>query len=541
MTIEKVNEMLSAEEGENLEFKEAKNRFHFEKLAKYCAALANEGGGKIALGITDERPRKVVGSLAFNQPERTRSGLIEQLHINVDFDVVIHPNGRVLVFSVPSRPIGNPVKYKGIYWERRTDSLEPMSESKLRSIFAESGHDFSADICPGVNMNDLDSEAIEDFRNRWIKKSENHNLANLSREQLLEDAEVMVDGDLTYAALILFGTRKSLGKHLSQAEVVFEYRTSDVSGPAQKRKEFRQGFFCFYDELWEIINLRNDVQHFQSGLFVWDVPTFDERVVREALLNAISHRNYQLAGSVFVRQYPRHLVVESPGGFPTGITEQNILDRQQPRNRRVAEVLAKCGLIERSGQGMNLMFERSIKESKQTPDFSNTDRHQVVLTLDCEVRDPRFLDFLEKVGKETLDQFSTHDFLLLDYVHREQNIPDAFRHRLEELVTKGIIERYGRGRGVKYILSRRYYKMVGEKGTYTRKKGLDRETNKTLLEKHIQENEKNGSRLRDLRQVLPALSMSQVQKLIAELKKEGRIYKTGKTKGALWYPKNNAY
>jgi predicted HTH transcriptional regulator len=77
-----------------------------------------------------------------------------------------------------------------------------------------------------------------------------------------------------------------------------------------------------------LINIRNENQHFQSGLFVLDVPTFDEQSVREAILNAVSHRDYQLGGSVFVRQYPRKLTIESPGGFPFGITEENILDRE---------------------------------------------------------------------------------------------------------------------------------------------------------------------------------------------------------------------
>lgn len=365
ITIEQLEELMASKEGEHLEFKEAKENFHFETLIKYCAALANEGGGKVVLGVTDKRPRSVVGSQAFKQPERTRSGLIDKLHLNIDFSMVNHSEGRVLIFHVPTRPIGNPVKYEGIYWQREGDSLRAMSEDRLRGIFAEGGHDFSSDICASATLDDLDTEAIENFRKRWVKKSGNQSLTTLTQEQLLNDAEALVDGGVTYAALILFGTHKALGRHLAQAEVIFEYRASDASGPAQQRKEFRQGFFSFYDELWDLINLRNDIQHFQSGLFVLDIPTFSERVIREAVLNAVSHRDYQLGGSVFIRQYPRRLLLESPGGFPVGITEQNILDRQLPRNRRIADIFSKCGLVERSGQGMNLMFELSIQESKQ--------------------------------------------------------------------------------------------------------------------------------------------------------------------------------
>ncbi len=534
--LEQLETILNAKEGENLEFKAAEKNYAFDKLIKYCVALANEGGGKIVFGVTDKRPRTVVGSQAFKQPERTRAGLIERLHLNIDFEIIEHPQGRVLIFNVPGHPIGIPVKYNGIYWQRQGDSLIEMAEDRLRSIFAEAGHDFSADICAEAGMADLDPVAIENFRKRWLKKSGNQGISTLSHEQLLHDAEALVDGCLTYAALILFGTRKALGRYLAQSEVVFEYRSSDASGPAQQRKEFRQGFFSFYDELWELINLRNDIQHFQSGLFVLDIPTFSERIIREAVLNAVSHRDYQLAGNVFIRQYSRRLVIESPGGFPVGINELNILDRQLPRNRRIADIFAKCGLVECSGQGMNLMFELSIQDSKPAPDFTNTDQYQTVLNLNGEVQDPRFLQFLEKVGRETVSLFCTADFLLLDCIHRGSTIPEHLRNRLPLLVEKGIVEQFGRGRGVKYILSRRYYEMAGEKGVYTRKKGLDRETNKALLLKHIKRNKESGSRLNDLMQVLPALSIPQLQTLLRELKADGEIHKIGKTRGALWHP-----
>ncbi len=535
-TPEKVELVLDETEGESLEFKEARRQFQFDKLVKYCAALANEGGGSVVLGVTDRRPRRVVGSQAFSQPEQTRTGLIENLHLNISFSLVHHPAGRVLAFHVPSRPTGMPIKAYGIYWARQADSLVSMPEDRLRKIFAESGRDFSADICAGATLPDLEATSVEDFRRRWMDKSGNHSLSTLSPEQLLTDAEALVDGQVTFAALILFGTRQSLGKYLAQGETVFEYRSSDASGPAQHREEFRQGFFGYYDKLWNLINRRNDIQHFQSGLFILDVPTFSERTVREAVLNAVSHRDYQLSGSVFVRQYPRYLRIESPGGFPVGIDESNILDRQTPRNRRIADIFAKCGLVERSGQGMNLMFETNIKEGKLRPDFSGTDQYQVNLTLDGEVRDTRFLEFLEKIGREKQELFDTSDFLLLDVIHREKFVPEQLKSRLHSLVNMGVIERFGRGRGVRYILSRKYYAMSGQRGGYTRRKGLDRDANKALLLKHIQENAKTGSPLKEFLQVLPALTRPQVQTLLRELRNQGEIYHKGTTRAALWFP-----
>lgn len=525
--------LLEAKEGENIEFKEAKNSFEFEDLVKYACAIANEGGGYVVFGVTDKRPRGVVGSRAFDQPERTRAGLMERLHLRIDFHLLEKDGKRVLVFDVPSRPVGMPVQYAGIYWSRKGDSLIPMSEADLRAVFAEIGHDFSADVCTEAKWDDLDPLAIENFRKRWIAKSGNVTLSAKSPEQLLCDCEALVQDRITYAALVLFGRREALGRLLGQAEVIFEYRSTEASGPAQQREEFREGFFAFYDRLWELINLRNDKQHYQDGLFVLDVPTFDERVVREAILNAVSHRDYQLGGSVFVRQYPQKLVIDSPGGLPPDVTLENILDRQSPRNRRIADIFARCGLVERSGQGMNLMFELSIKQAKQVPDFRGTDRHHVILTLDGLVQNPKFLEVMEKIGQETLVSFSTQDFLVVNAVYREHMIPELLRDRLPRLVDLGIIERASKDR---FVLSRRFYAATGRKGVYTRTKGLDRETRKALLLTHISGNKAEGSKLDDMYQVLPGHARSQVQVLLREMRKEGKIHVVGRTRAGKWYP-----
>jgi len=363
-------------------------------------------------------------------------------------------------------------------------------------------------------------------------------LRGLSLEQLLSDSELLAPEGLTYAALILFGKRESLGRLLAQAEVIFEYRSSDATGPPQDRKEFRQGFFTFYDELWKLINLRNDRQHFQDGFFVWDILTFNEGAVREAILNAVSHRDYRMGGSVFIRQYPRRLEIVNPGGFPPGITPENILWEQAPRNRRIAETFARCGLVERSGQGMNRIYEACIRESKPKPDFTHTDAYHVWLTLNGEVQHPEFLRFLEKLGKERLESFTTQDLLVIDQVFRDEPVPECFRGDLLRLVESGVIEQISRGRGTRYVLSRQFYEFIGKKGVYTRKLGLDRETNKALLLKHIRDNAAEGARMEELQQVLPVLSRFQIVRLLGEMRETGLVFKKGTTRNSRWFPRD---
>ncbi len=126
-------------------------------------------------------------------------------------------------------------------------------------------------------------------------------------------------------------------------------------------------------------------QH-RCDLLMHPVRTFSETAVREALLNAVSHRDYRHPGSVFVRQFPRRLEIDSPGGFPPGITPDNMLDRQLPRNRRIAETCFRCGIVECSGQGADRIVEECIRNGQALPDYQRSDTYQVSLTLDGELR-----------------------------------------------------------------------------------------------------------------------------------------------------------
>jgi ATP-dependent DNA helicase RecG len=532
--VHELNDWLREPEGEHLEFKEAKNSFQFEKLLQYCAALANEGGGKMVLGVTDKRPRRIVGTNAFTQPERTIGGLVDRLRLKVEAQEINHPEGRVLVFHVPSRPLGMPLEVGGAYWMRAGEELRPMTQDDLRRILFEGAPDFSAEVCPAATLGDLDLKSVERFLSLWSEKSGKQAQRHSPLEQRLEDAELLSGGKVTYAALILFGTRPALGKCLAQAEIIFEYRSSETSIPYQQREEFRQGFFGILDELWNLVNLRNEVQAYQDGLFVRQIPTFNERVVREAILNAVTHRDYRLAGSIFIRQFPRKLEIVSPGGLPNGITLENILERQAPRNRRVAEACGRCHLVERSGQGIDLIYRNLIEEGKPVPDFANTDQYQVSVMLHGEVQNPQFLRFLERIGQERQVSFETADLIVLDRLQREQEIPAALRLRLNHLLEQGIVERIGRGRGVRYILSKRFYSFLGRSGRYTRAKGLDRATQKELLVQHIRDVEPEGARLAELQEVLKELSRRQIQGIVNELRMEGRIALEGTTRSGRW-------
>ena len=134
--------MRSASEGEQLEFKEAKNQLDQTKLCRYCVAIANEGGGRLVLGVSDAHPRRVVGTTAYNDLGDLRSKLLSWLKFRVEVEELKHPDGRVLMFRIPSRPRGSAYALDGAYYMRSGEDLVPMTPDRLRVIFAEGQQNF---------------------------------------------------------------------------------------------------------------------------------------------------------------------------------------------------------------------------------------------------------------------------------------------------------------------------------------------------------------------------------------------------------------
>lgn len=532
--LEQLQQIIKEAESEHIEFKSARNNFASEDLFKYCCALSNEGGGHLILGVSNKLPRQIVGTNVFPDINAIKKRLLDTLKFRVEVYEIFDQDKRVLVFSIPGRPIGVAREYQGRYLMRAGESLVSMTSEVLQRIYAEATPDYSAEFCEQATLNSLSSEAIEKFRQMWIRKSGNEALADKTSEQLLSDAQLIFENKITYAALILLGEEASLRRFLPQAELIFEYRSSNASIEFQERVEFHSGFFLWADDIWHKINARNEVQSYRDGLFRYEIPILNEDVVREALLNAVAHREYKDGGSIFVRQYPRQIQIISPGGFPDGITIENIIHRQYPRNRRISEALQFCGLIERSGQGVDRIFGLCIQEGKKQPDYSASDSSRVSLLLDGNLKNPEFVEYLNRLSDDRGMRLAVDDFLVLDAIREGHQVEDIHK-RIPNLLEQGVIEKTGRGRGTRYILTQALYRHVGQAGTYTRKRGLDKSQNEELLLQHIRNSGGEGATIAEFQQVLPNKTRPQISGLLSSLKKKGKIEVKGKTKGARWY------
>jgi ATP-dependent DNA helicase RecG len=534
--------MLADSEDEHLEFKAAKNNFSKDKLIDYCAALCNEGGGHFILGVTDRKPRTICGSTAFSNIQQIKSDIFIRIRRRIDIVEIFTSEGRVLVFRVPPSPPGTLTDVDGRFLMRIGEELRPMTGDILREKLMRDRGDLSAEIVQGSSFDSLDPALISQFRrlasNKVRQRGDENGLEEADRIASMRDTDLLesvnlINGNLvTLAAMVLMGTNRALSSLLPQAEIIFEYRSMLSSIDYQERDVYRQGMLGVLDNVWGSINKRNEVQSFQFGLVRHQIRTFAERSIREALLNAMCHRSYDDQGAVRVLQSPRQLQVISPGSFPPGVSPANILLMSKPRNRRLHEALERCGLVERSSQGADLMFREALSSAKPKPSFDGSDAYSVFITLDGQVRDERLLAYLERVGQETIRKLGVSDLMIIDSLSESRLLGANELQQMPRLAEMGLVERAGRS---KWILSKGLYTAIGRRGAYTRKRGLDYETEKELLMRHLRERGRDGSPLNELLEVLPDRTRSQVRMRLTELREERRATVVGQRALGRWY------
>jgi ATP-dependent DNA helicase RecG len=180
------------------------------------------------------------------------------------------------------------------------------------------------------------------------------------------------------------------------------------------------------------------------------------------------------------------------------------------------------------------MIEQAIRQTKPLPDFSRSSAHEVFLTLAGTVQNPAFLRYIERLGEDALASFQTLDFLALDALAHGRELTQEMKSRLPDLMDAGAVESQGRGKGRRSFLSRALYETMGTPGVHTRQQGLDYETNKALLLKHLSSCSTGEAPIKDLEQVLPAQSRASILRMLNELRDEGRIKLHRAARASLW-------
>ncbi len=276
---------------------------------------------------------------------------------------------------------------------------------------------------------------------------------------------------MTNAAVLLVGKESVINSLFPQAKVMLEYRNTETQINFDNRLAFGKPFYKMIDELWYAINLRNGYVPVRDGAYIGlsSIPFFNEDVIREVLNNAFAHRDYRRNSEIVIKMYPTRLDIINAGGFPQGVTLDNLLTvPSTPRNRLIADVLSKTGLVERSGQGMDKIFLFTLSEGKPAPDYSHSDDFTVTAILSSTVKEAGFALFIQTIQSELPDneKLSVFDLITLCKIRDgERKISDkCIAKKLEE---KNCIEKHGKTNALYYTLHRRYYEMSGKTSEYS--------------------------------------------------------------------------
>ncbi len=423
ITIDQINiwrQTLS--ETQNLEFKEAKNQYDTVKLCKYCVAIANEGGGHIVFGIKDKPPREIVGSQAFPNIIDTAAKLFQWIGFRVDIEEIYPPEGRILVFIIPSRPKGTAYHYDGAYLMRAGEELVPMSEDQLRKIFQEGQPSWLDNIAmKNISAQDviqlLDTQTFFDLLRIPYPTSQVNVLARLIDERLIENT-VYGFNILNIAAILLAKDLKKFSDIRRKATRVIVYSAesklntlSDLTG----EKGYAVGFTGLVQYLMSKLPQNEVIENAIRK----EVKLVPEIVIRELLANALIHQNFEISGaSPVVEIYANRIEISNPG-TPI-VPVERFIDGYQSRNERLADIMRRFGICEEKSSGIDRVVESAELLQLPAPEFLVSHNRTIVVIHGLRA-------FRDMSGSDRVRACYQH--CVLQYVLRKQMTNQSLRER----------------------------------------------------------------------------------------------------------------
>lgn len=412
----------SARETQNLEFKEAKNQYDTHKLCRYCVALANEGGGHLVLGVADKPPCPVVGSAAFADVQDTTEKLFERLGFRVEVEAVAHPDGRVVVFSVPARPRGTAYHLDGAYLMRSGEELVPMSEDRLRKIFAEGQPAWLENIAQkNASGQDvvqlLDTQAFFDRLRMPYPTDQTGVLNRLCDERLIERSAQGFH-ILNIAAVLLAKNLRNFPDIARKAPRIIVY-TGESKLQTQSDVFSEKGYAIGFEGLVQQVMDKLPQNEIIEGAIRKAVKLLPDVVIRELLANALIHQDFDTGGaSPIVEIFANRVEISNPG--EPIVPVERFIDGYQSRNERLADLMRRFGICEEKSSGIDRVVESAEIMQLPAPEFLTSHRRTIVV-----IHGPRA--FKDMNGGDRVRACYQH--CVLQYVLRKQMTNQSLRER----------------------------------------------------------------------------------------------------------------
>jgi len=551
------------QQGENLdvEFKgEGQRQVSDDEIVRAVVCMANRAGersGWVLIGVEDDgrltgaRPRHGATTdpvrLQALIANRTRPSLSAQVYV-----VPLQPEGvEIIAIEVP--PVRIPVgTADGVYLRRaiggkgKPECL-PMHFHDMQSLQSTRGLlDYSVVVVEGATWDDLDPLEFERFR-RFVRESRgqgDETLLELSDEELAK-ALGAVEADHTVTrirvlGLLLFGKEASLRGFLPTHEVAFQVLRGER---VEVNEFFRSPLLRVIEELLQRFRARYREEEVMVGLLRVGVPEYSERAFREAVANALIHRDYTRLGAVHIQWHDDRIEISNPGGFPEGVHLGNILvTPPRPRNPLLADAFKRAGIVERTGRGIDIIFTEQLRNGRPAPSYERSTPTDVVLVLPGGQGNLAFVRLVVEENQAGRP-LRLDELLILNCLWQERSLTTAqasgllqkseadARAVLERLVEAGLVEGRGERKGRTYHLSAATYRRLGVPSAYVRRRGFEPIQWEQMILQYVRA---HGRITRREAAELCQISSPQARNLLAKLTEKGLLLRQGRRRGIFY-------
>jgi len=463
MNREQVRRLINAGESVTVEFKSDRGPLSDADLLESVVCLANAQGGVLLVGVEDDGVVTGLHQKHRTDPQHLAAFIAARTvpPVNVTVTFVDLPEGMIAVIEVPkaSQPVATS---DGKTLVRHLDSrgnpgCRPLYPYELPAWYGDRGlRDFTAQVVSGADWGDLDPLEFERLR-RLVRENPGGDTAllDLSNEALAGALGLVrrdESGRLrpTVAGLLIAGREYALREYLPAHEVAFQV----LHGTDVAVNEFRRWpLLQIHEWLTQAVGVRNEEQELLIRGVRIGVPRYDRAGIREAINNALVHRDYTRLGAIHVQLHDDHVRVSNPGGFVEGVGPHNLLVTEpRPRNPLLADIFKRVGLVERTGRGIETIYRGQLRSGRRPPDYSLSTEVSVTVLLDSGPANRDFVRLTVEAGRRLERGLTLGELFALRQAHREgvttpdmlakalQRSPEQASQVLENLVQKGLLD-----------------------------------------------------------------------------------------------------
>jgi ATP-dependent DNA helicase RecG len=556
VTVEQLNDIIAKGEQLDVEFKSDRRTMPDREIYEEVVSLANSKGGVLLIGVEDDgaitgaHPRHgdvtdspKLQSAIFNNTVPSVNTRISVIKLDLDQVIAIE----VDPYPEPCATKSGKALHRTIKSDGKPESV-PFYPRDQRSRRVDLGLlDFSAQVLEQLTFADLDPLEFERLRQEIVRLRGDRSLLDLSNEEIAKALRLVETrhGKLVpnLAGLLLLGREDVLADVVPTHQVHFQVLDSQAN--VKVNDAFRSPLLKTLQEIGSRFAARNEEKEITIGMLRLPVPDYSPSGFREAVNNAVLHRDYTRLDDVYIQMHHDHMLIASPGGFPEGVTIDNLLVHEpKPRNPRLAAAFKRIGLVEQTGRGVDRIFEGQLRYGRPAPDYVRSDSSGVRVILNGGEPSLKFASFVyeeDKAGRP----FVLDELIVLNTLFAERRIDSDHvskviqkgssegKRVLERLLERGLIEARGEKRARIYHLAASLYNRLDDVSGYVRTKGFDKiQQHQMVLSALDAQKDKRITRedVAELCKITPA----QAYHLLKKMSKDSKLELHGGGRGAYY-------